>query len=142
MLESHDVVHAMSGKFFPVNWIRLMSFLEDGWLTLLFQTSPHGTRMTIGDLMSLWSLQLNERMMLILYLCVEYSEAEGCHLTMHIPIETRMKESDCCPLISEIERIRKASKLRRLIPPMPKSNWSPNKHTCFNNATTFLDVEG
>jgi hypothetical protein len=53
MLESHDVVHAMSSKFFPVNWIRLMSFLKDGWLTLLFQTSPHGTRMTIGDLMSL-----------------------------------------------------------------------------------------
>ena len=52
------------------------SFFLDGgeWLTLPFQTSLHGTRMTTSVLMILWFLQLSERMMPILYLCVEYSE--------------------------------------------------------------------
>ena len=71
MLDGDDVVHAVSCEFFSVEIrIRMMPFLEKKEIafTLLFQTSPRGTRMTIGDLMSLWFLRLNGRMMPILYL--------------------------------------------------------------------------
>ena len=70
MLESYDVVHAVSYELFPVKIKkRMMPFQERGRsLTSLFQTSPRGIRMTIGDLTSLWFLQLNGRMMPILYL--------------------------------------------------------------------------
>lgn len=70
MLEGHNVVHAVSCEFFSVKFKkRSKPFLDKRRsLTLLFQTSPHGTRRTIGDPMSLWFLQPNGRMMRILYL--------------------------------------------------------------------------